>query len=363
MNNAAENALEQDSEIVRATFRLVVQRSTILIAAICLFDAAIFFAVGDPNWWISICMSLICIPAYHATSINRPFPIFLAGVIAVIVIVTSYCAYTGMRYGHGINFHYKMTPIIPLFAVSGRLTLRVKWVLIVVLTLLLAVLDHYVSHEPTSSLTNHDIAAFMRAVNFVVPLLTIAALFIHYFLTVVQQQTQLKEHATTDPLTGLMNRRRLREVWALAEADGRRGGFPLSIALCDVDHFKAINDRYGHEVGDEVLRKLGQALRLELRKTDCVCRWGGEEFLLLLPHSNSVQTVATSTRILENIANTPLKIGSHTISITITMGVATLNADEKFEAAAHRADIALYAGKAAGRNRVIAAAAKYPDAS
>lgn len=361
MNNLGDSALEQDSEIVRATFRLVVQRSTILIAAICLLDATMFFAISDPDWWISLCVSLACIPAYYATSTNRSFPVFLAGVVAVIIIVCGYCAYTGLRYGHGINFHYKMTPIIPLFAVSGRLSLRTKWILIILLTIGLAILDHYVSYTPTSPMASPDLAIIMRAINFSVPLLTIAALFIHYFLMVVQQQTKLKEHATTDPLTGLMNRRRLREVWAQAEAAGRRGSFPLSLVLCDVDHFKSINDTYGHEAGDAVLRKLGQILRQEVRTGDSVCRWGGEEFLLLLPHSDSVQAVATANRIRESIANTPLKISPHTLPITITMGVATLKDDEKFEAAAHRADVALYAGKAAGRNRVIAAATKYPD--
>ena len=130
--------------------------------------------------------------------------------------------------------------------------------------------------------------------------------------------------------------------------------------LCDVDRFKTLNDTYGHEIGDAVLRKLGELLRNEVRLTDSVCRWGGEEFLLL-PHSDSVQAVATANRIIENIANTLMRIGPHSLSITITMGVATLKDDEKFESAAHRADVALYTGKAAGRNRVIAAAAHYPD--
>lgn len=361
MNIFGESLAGQDSEIVRSTFRLVVQRSTVLIAVICSLDAALFLYVGDPKWWVSTCVSLFCIPAYYCASVHRTFPVFLTGAIAVIIVVTYYCANTGLRYRHGINFHYKMMPIIPLLAVSGRLPMRSKWILIGLLTVFMVVLDYYVSHTPTSPLASPDIASLMRAINFSVPLLTIAALFVHYFLMVVQQQTQLQEHATTDPLTGLMNRRRLREVWALAEAEGRRGSFPLSIVLCDVDRFKAVNDLYGHEVGDEILRKLGEALRKEVRLTDSVCRWGGEEFLLLLPHADSVQALATSNRILQNIANTPLKIGSHTLSITITMGVATLKDNEKFEAAAHRADIALYAGKAAGRNRVIAAASKYPD--
>lgn len=351
----------EDTETIRTTFRLVVQRSTLFVAIVCLFDALMFYSIGDTQWWWCMSLSFFCIPTYYLVDLKRPFPVFLAAVMIFIAVITWYASHVALRFGSGINFHFKLLAIVPLIAVSGRISLRVKWIVIVLFTAGMIWLDHRVTMTPNSPLLNPLIAAFMRALNYGIPILTMAALVLHYFQLVAQQQALLEKHATTDPLTGLMNRRRLREVWALAEAEGRRGSHPLTLVLCDVDRFKALNDTYGHEVGDEVLRKLGQVLRREVRLTDSVCRWGGEEFLLLLPHADSVQAMATANRIRENIASTTMNAGPHTLNITITMGVATLKDDEKFEAAVHRADVALYAGKAAGRNRVIAAAAHYPD--
>ena len=110
-------------------------------------------------------------------------------------------------------------------------------------------------------------------------------------------------------------------------------------------------------------RLIGRLLPREVRLTDSVCRWGGEEFLLLLPHSDRAQALATTNRIREAIAAAALKVGPHTLHVTITMGVATLRGEETFEAAAHRADVALYEGKRSGRNCVVIAADSYPDAA
>lgn len=351
----------EDTETIRTTFRLVVQRSAVILGIICLYDTLMFYFIGDAQWWWCLSVSAVCVPAYFLMDPKRPFPVFLSAAVVLIALATWYCAHVALRFGDGINFQFKLVGIIPLFAVAGRLSLRAKWVVILLFTALVIILDHQVTMTPNTHSIDPLLAAFMRALNFGIPMLTIAALVLRYFQLVAEQQALLQEHATTDPLTGLMNRRRLREVWMLAEAEGRRGSFPLSIVLCDVDHFKSINDKYGHEVGDVVLRKLGQLLRQEVRMTDSVCRWGGEEFLLLLPHSDSVQAMLTSTRICEKIAGEPLQIGPHSLNISITMGVATLLGDEKFESAAHRADVALYAGKTAGRNRVVAAEAYYFD--
>lgn len=353
----------EDTEAIRTTFRLVVQRSAVILGIICLFDTLMFYSIGDEQWWWCFSVSMACIPAYYLMDPKRSFPVFLVAATALIALTTWYCAHVALRFGDSINFQFKLVGIIPLFAVAGRMSLRAKWIVILLFTALVIILDHQVTTTTNLHAIDPQLAAFMRALNFGIPMLTIAALVLRYFQLIAQQQAMLQEHATTDPLTGLMNRRRLREVWILAEAEGRRGSFPLSLVLCDVDRFKSLNDTYGHEVGDEVLRSLGQLLRREVRITDSVCRWGGEEFLLLLPHSDNEQAILTSQRICEKIAATPLRIGAHTLSITITMGVATLQGEEKFEAAAHRADIALYAGKNAGRNRVVAAENFYPDTS
>lgn len=350
-----------DTEIIRATFRSVVQRGTLLIGGICLFDSLMFLGIGDPQWWWGLCVALLCFPMYYFMDLKRPFPVFVTALAVIIALTVWYCAHIALRFGSGINFHYKLIAIVPLIAVSGRMSLRMKWFWIMVSTAAMVALDHQVAMASDVMAVHPMIAMLMRGLNFGIPIVVLAALFMHYFKLVAQQQALLKEHATTDPLTGLMNRRRLREIWAQA-TKGRRGGFPLSIILCDVDRFKTINDTFGHEIGDQVLRKLAQMLPREVRATDSVCRWGGEEFLLLLPRADSAQTMATANRIREIIASTPLKVGPHKLHVTVTMGVATLESDEKFEAAAHRADIALYEGKVSGRNRVVAAAGQYPDA-
>ncbi len=356
--------LEQDgddTEIIRATFRSVVQHGTMLIGSICLFDAMMFYSVNDSQWWWALCVGLFCFPMYYFMDWKRPFPVFIAALAITLSITIAYCVHIALRFGVGINFHYKLIAIIPLIAVSGRLSERAKWFWIIASTLAIVALDHRIVTQSAVIAIDTPVEVFMRALNFGIPIVTIAALFMYYFKLVARQQALLKEHATTDPLTGLMNRRRLREVWTQAEHDGRRGSFPLSIVLCDVDHFKAINDNHGHEAGDEVLRKLGRLIPGEVRIGDSVCRWGGEEFLLLLPHSDQASAAATANRIRETIAATPLSIGSQTLNVTVTMGVATLVGNEKFEAAAHRADVALYDGKKAGRNRVVIAEAYYPD--
>ena len=360
-NQLKPTAAGEDTEIIRSTFRMVVQLGAVLISAICMFDSVMFYLVGDPQWWWGSCVSLACIPAYFLMDVRRSFGVFVTALLLMLVITVWYCAHIALRWGGDINFHYKLLAIVPLVAVSGRFSVRSKWIWILACTAGLVALDHRVSEVAQVFPASPAIKTLMQALNFGVPILTMAALVMHYFKLVTRQQAQLNEHATIDPLTGLMNRRRLREVWMHAEHEGRRGSFPLSIVLCDVDHFKAINDKYGHDMGDQVLRQLGQLMPREVRIDDSVCRWGGEEFLLLLPHCDQLTAMATANRIRATIAATPIRVGAQALSVTVTMGVATFIDNEKFEAAAHRADVALYAGKVAGRNRVVAAEAHYTE--
>lgn len=162
---------------------------------------------------------------------------------------------------------------------------------------------------------------------------------------------RLQELVRTDALTGLGNRRlfeeRLRQSWKLAG----RLNVPLSILMLDIDHFKGINDRYGHAAGDDVLRRLGMALERSIRESDICARYGGEEFAVLLPATTLPDAIALADQLRVNIANT--ECGG--ISVTVSIGVAC---DEAVSAGADasnlvsRADTALYAAKAAGRNRV-----------
>jgi diguanylate cyclase (GGDEF)-like protein len=165
-------------------------------------------------------------------------------------------------------------------------------------------------------------------------------------------ERKLKLLATTDPLTGLFNRRHANEI-AMREAnqDGRTGR-PLSFILADIDNFKAINDQYGHEGGDTVLVEVSRALSSVTRAHDILARWGGEEFLLVLPDTSREGAAELASRIYHMMQTLRPMIGAHQAQITLTMGISSQRFNEGFGAALARADQALYEGKRAGRNCV-----------
>lgn len=161
--------------------------------------------------------------------------------------------------------------------------------------------------------------------------------------------TALSRLALTDPVTGLTNRRGGEEALAREVARARRSGSPLSLVLFDIDHFKSINDQAGHAVGDRVLRGISDILSASQRGSDLAMRWGGEEFLVLLPDVGLSGARTFAERVREHVQNLVVADAGR---ITISAGVAELRLDEDASAALGRADANLYRAKAAGRNRV-----------
>ncbi|MBI2312489.1 MAG: sensor domain-containing diguanylate cyclase [Betaproteobacteria bacterium] len=174
---------------------------------------------------------------------------------------------------------------------------------------------------------------------------------------------RLKHLGLTDPLTGVHNRRyfdqRVRE-----ELDrSRRLGAPLNCLLLDVDHFKAVNDAHGHQVGDWVLREVASRIKAQLRLSDALARYGGEEFAVLLSQTDTGSAVAIAERIRQSIVQRPFQLrGWQSISVALSIGIAAMRevpGTDRVEALADdlvaRADAALYKAKRAGRNRVVAA--------
>jgi len=161
--------------------------------------------------------------------------------------------------------------------------------------------------------------------------------------------TALSRLALTDPVTSLANRRGGEEAFAREVARARRSGTPLSLVLFDIDHFKHINDRAGHAVGDRVLRGISDILSASQRGSDLAMRWGGEEFLVLLPDVGLSGARAFAERVRENVQNMAVGEAGR---ITVSAGVAELQPDEDAAAALARSDASLYRAKAAGRNRV-----------
>lgn len=153
---------------------------------------------------------------------------------------------------------------------------------------------------------------------------------------------QLQAHATTDPMTGIDNRRGWNSHVELLGAHARRTGEPLTLALADLDQFKLYNDTYGHDAGDEVLKGFAENARGALRDADVIARWGGEEFAIAMPSCTTEQAVEALDRL-----RTVVPRGQ-----TCSFGVATWRQDETYQACMTRADAALYRAKESGRDRV-----------
>lgn len=172
--------------------------------------------------------------------------------------------------------------------------------------------------------------------------------------------TQSLEMAVTDALTGLHNRRyldsHLQTLFDRAVARRR----PLSIMIVDLDRFKSINDTHGHDGGDDVLREFARRLRQNMRGIDLICRFGGEEFVIVMPDTEGQVAEKVAERIRAEIARTPFSVGKQgqPVRITISVGVSSVKRqDDNVAALLKRADLALYEAKKSGRNRVVAKAA------
>jgi diguanylate cyclase (GGDEF)-like protein len=179
-------------------------------------------------------------------------------------------------------------------------------------------------------------------------------LYVWFF--VIESHQDLRQSALTDALTGVFNRRAIVRESEREIALARRASRPISVIAIDVDLFKSINDRYGHNGGDLALRAVADLLRTGLRGTDLIARLGGEEFVVILPETNIQGALHIAEKLRSRLASTPIALPARSIHITFTAGVAQLiGSDLNFDSILGRADQALYRGKAAGRNCVVVA--------
>ncbi|GAP67206.1 diguanylate cyclase [Mizugakiibacter sediminis] len=184
------------------------------------------------------------------------------------------------------------------------------------------------------------------------PALASAAFLLLYYETA---HAELRRLARVDPLTGVNNRRALAEHAARLIAAAQRDGRPFSALMVDADHFKRVNDRYGHGVGDAALCALVARMQRTLRASDLIGRTGGEEFVILLPTTGVAEAREVAERVRETVAMAPLRADGSEVALTLSIGVAVYRTgDADLDALLQRADTALYAAKHAGRNRVVA---------
>lgn len=165
-----------------------------------------------------------------------------------------------------------------------------------------------------------------------------------------QKEEALFTQASTDPLTGLFNRRQFETMVATQLALASRHGTPFCTIMLDIDHFKKVNDTYGHDAGDEVLKHLALVLKSSLRISDILARFGGEEFVIFLPHTSPTEAWRVAERLRMGVENARVETNGHIISVTISLGLSSTQ-HAKISTQIKEADMALYASKTSGRNK------------
>ncbi len=257
--------------------------------------------------------------------------------------------------GWDAGFHHYIVLILPFAVVSAYYRVWVRVTLAVLVSLGYMGLDHLYRQAVPAVAVPAPLLDSLHYINLATMLGIMAVLASTYYRLVRHSERRLHELACTDPLTQLRNRRFMMEVVQHEAAVFERGGRPLSILLGDVDHFKRINDQHGHAVGDAVLCAIARVLREGVREVDHVARWGGEEFLVLLPGTELDEAQQVAERLRTAVQTLVEVEGRRDLGLSITLGLAELRSGESIEQALMRADRALYEGKQAGRNRVILA--------
>jgi diguanylate cyclase len=169
---------------------------------------------------------------------------------------------------------------------------------------------------------------------------------------VTEELVRSRSQARIDPLTGAVNRRGMEEIVEREISRARRAATSLSLAVLDIDHFKRVNDEYGHDVGDQALIHLVTVITGGLRHSDVVCRFGGEEFAVILPGSGKQRGMFVVDQLRTMLEKAPMRVASRALQLCFSAGVTELTGDDDRDCLMKRADKAMFAAKRAGRNRV-----------
>ncbi|WP_157699325.1 GGDEF domain-containing protein [Pseudomonas sp. M30-35] len=341
-----------DTDFIRMTFRSFVQRGILIIMVVNPLHAILLW-LNQSHWWqFSLLAMIVQLPLYPLCARQRSFAVFLPSVLVLFATVTAYLILFSEHFGSLAGFHYLAMALIPLVIFAGRIGLKLKVLICLMMAVGMFVYELEIRGSANSPLSAEALKQ-LRVLNLLICFVTISLLTFTHFVTVSQIQSELQRLAAYDPLTQLVNRRRMEQLAEQAILLSWRQKYPLSVILADVDNFKMINDRHGHPVGDAALRHISDLILMIARDSDSCCRWGGEEFLILLPHTDLSGAMQVAERIRAEVAAATLQTPDVALEMQLTLGVAMLMPKEQLVDLIKRADTALYEGKKAGRNCVV----------
>lgn len=271
-------------------------------------------------------------------------------VLSCLLALMLYLVYTGGHTHTGPLWMYIVPPVAFFF---GGLK-RGIWVIASYITLVSIMLFY-----PDNALLATDYSHEFKT-RLIYSFLTVASLFAFYEFSRQKTYKELHElsqkferQARQDSLTNLPNRRGMMEHLEYEFNRSRRSRQEMSVLLCDIDNFKQVNDTYGHDFGDKVLMSISDVFHQAMRKQDIVARWGGEEFLFLLPETNAKDAYTLAEKIRQKVSSHVTSMNDRTLSVTVSLGVSPVNDEVNVQQAISLADHFLYQAKAHGRNKTM----------
>ncbi len=324
-----------------------------LIAAMMLHFVFIFlfYAVGVPTLSIInifiVVFYVFCIKLFAQSLIKNDFSL-LIWLLTAEVILHAYFACYYLGFASGFQYYILALTAFPLFTNSGYFVFGVVRLLLIIVAYI--GLERWLNiTAPVVDLDQNYLEA-LRYFNLSCFVLLSGGIAFSFVKATHLNQDNLVAMATYDKLTGLNNRYSLEAFTEANVAQSKLNGKPLSMLIADIDFFKEINDNYGHLCGDYVLSKVADVMRGALRSQNVIGRWGGEEFMVILPDTNAETLELLAERLRVTMMETVFSYNDKKISITVTVGAAMMVESDTVESLTLRTDQALYQGKDNGRN-------------
>ncbi len=329
----------------------VLAENTVLLAAFLHFVFLLLFVwVGARSLaLVNVASVFAHLLAFVLIKRGHCFKGFLIAILEIVVHAVTATVVIGWSSG----FHYYLFLLVPLAAFSTTIAMRTQLFLAATAIVGYIAFDVLLrQHRPMLELAR-GVLDTLYYFNFASVMLLLSFIAFFYRHLIERKEAALIHVANTDPLTQLPNRRRFMQAVneELSRAGDERGHFHFIIG--DLDHFKSINDRYGHETGDAVLRSVGRLLAREIRDPRKLCRWGGEEFLVMLASDEPQHAVFVAERLRKGVEDLDFPHEGKSLRLSMTLGVTSLLRFENVEHAIARADMGLYKGKDLGRNCVV----------